>query len=135
MLRVLVVDDKFSNRQLLVAFLANKAVCDAAVNGHEAFEAYQLSVENNKPYDVILLDIEMPEMNGLEFLDALREDEKKRGVILGEGVPIIMVTAHEESFMKAFNDGCDDYIIKPIDPQLLFQKIGKLLSERRRPGT
>jgi CheY-like chemotaxis protein len=46
-----------------------------------------------------------------------------------------MVTAHEELFMKAFNDGCDDYILKPIDPPVLFQKIEKVLAQRKRKSS
>lgn len=131
MLRVLIVDDNFANRQFLFELLGDRATCHAAVNGKEAVEAFKASVENDKPYDLILLDIAMPEMNGIEFLHAVRSDEERRGVILGEGVPIIMVTAHEEPFMKAFNLGCDDYVLKPIDPEELFRKIDELVARKK----
>ena len=130
--RVLVVDDNFTNRQLMMAFLSGKFECDVAVNGLEAAEAFHLSLENNKPYDIILLDIMMPEVDGIECLRAIRDEEKKRGIALGEGVPVIMVTAYEAPFMKAFHGGVDDYILKPVDPAVLFQKINKLLAGRQK---
>jgi len=132
MQKVLVVDDNFTNRQLLIELLVGKFRCDVAVNGLEAEEAYHLSLENNKPYSLILLDIMMPEVDGLECLRAIRREEKKRGIPLGEGVGILMVTAHETMFMKAFQEGCDDYILKPIDPEILFKKIDKILDSNGR---
>ena len=135
MQRALVVDDNFANRQLLIELLNGKFICDVAVNGLEAEEAYHMSVENDKFYDLILLDVAMPEVDGLDCLRAIRVEEKKRNITLGDGVAIIMVTAHEEMFMKAFREGCDDYILKPIDPPVLFQKIEKLLEGRKRKGS
>ena len=130
--KVLVVDDNFTNRLLLIEFLAGKFTCDVAVNGLEAAEAFHLSLETQKPYSLILLDIMMPDVDGIECLKGIREEEKRRGIVLGEGVPILMVTAHESMFMKAFREGCDDYITKPVDPELLFQKIDKLIESRGR---
>ena len=135
MKRALVVDDNFTNRQLLIELLTDKFVCDVAVNGLEAAEAFHVSLENNKPYDIILLDIMMPDVDGIECLYSIREEEKKRDTALGDGVPVLMVTAHESMFMKAFHEGCDDYILKPIDPVLLFQKIDKLLAGRNRKSS
>ncbi|MBF0503652.1 MAG: response regulator [Candidatus Omnitrophica bacterium] len=131
MWRALVVDDNSANRQLIVEVLAQKAVCEIAVNGREAKEKYHLSLQNNTPYDLILLDIAMPVIDGLEFLREARKDEHKRGIALGDGVPVIMVTAHKAMFMQALQDGCDDYILKPIDPGVLIQKIEKLLEGRK----
>ncbi|OGX31002.1 MAG: hypothetical protein A2787_02685 [Omnitrophica WOR_2 bacterium RIFCSPHIGHO2_01_FULL_48_9] len=88
----------------------------------EAVNAYNLSIKKN-PYNLILLDIEMPGINGLEILKKIRESEKTAGIRLGEGVPIIIVTAYEKRFLEAFNYGCDDYVLKPIDPDILVKKI------------
>ena len=130
MWKVLIVDDVFVNRQLLVEILNDIAKCDVAANGKEAIEALNYARESD-PYDLILLDIAMPEISGLEFLELLRENEKKAGISLGDGVPVIMVTAHKESFIKAFNDGCDDYILKPIDPDILVKKVKTILGEKK----
>ena len=132
MWKILVVDDNFANRQLLIELLADQAKCDVAANGNEAIDAYNVSIEHKQPYDLILLDIAMPEVNGLEFLKMVRDGEKRAGILLAEGIPIIMVTAFKEPFMDAFNKGCDDYVMKPIDPDDLIQKIEKKLAAREK---
>jgi len=122
MKKILIVDDAFANRQLLLEILNGVAHCDVAANGKEAIEAVNYA-KDKEPYDLILLDIAMPEVSGLEFLHILRENENKSGVELGDGIPVIMVTAHKEPFIEAFNEGCDDYILKPINADKLLQKI------------
>jgi two-component system chemotaxis response regulator CheY len=128
MWKILVVDDNFANRQLIIEILADLAKCDVAMDGREAIEAYNLSLIKN-PYDLILLDIAMPEINGIEFLTMVRDNEKKAGIPLGDGIPIIMVTAHKEPFMESFNKGCDDYLLKPIDQDALISKIREKLEK------
>lgn len=121
MWKILVVDDNFANRQLLIEILRDYANCDIAVDGKEGWEAYQRSVSENSPYDVILLDIEMPELNGLQVLSMIREHEKKTGA--AKKLPIIMVTAHSKPFNDAFDRGCDDYILKPVNTAQFLVKI------------
>jgi CheY-like chemotaxis protein len=125
--KILIVDDNFENRQLLAEILREVAVCDFAATGKEAIEAYNLSLQKGNTYSLILLDIELPEVNGLEILNKIREGEKQAGIQLGDGIPIIIVTAYEKRFLEAFNKGCDDYILKPIDTNVLLTKIATLL--------
>lgn len=127
--RILVVDDNFENRMLLAEILREIAVCDFAATGKEAIEAYNMSIQRQEPYSLILLDIELPEVNGLEILHRIRESEKSAGISLGDGVPIIIVTAYKKRFVEAFNKGCDDYILKPIDTDVLLSKIAAILEK------
>jgi len=127
--KILIVDDNFENRMLLAEILREIAVCDFAATGKEAIEAYNLSTQKNEAYSLILLDIELPEVNGLDILQKIRESEKTVGVALGDGVPIIIVTAYEKRFVEAFNKGCDDYILKPIDTDVLLAKIAAILEK------
>ena len=131
MWKLLVVDDDFANRQLIIDMLEGRAQCDVAVNGKEAVEAYNISVETQNRYQLILLDIAMPEMDGLQFLEIVREHEKKAGIQIGQGIPIIMVTAYKQPFLEAFNLGCDDYILKPVNPDELITKITKKLDKEK----
>ncbi|MFA6378520.1 MAG: response regulator [Candidatus Omnitrophota bacterium] len=128
MWKILVVDDNYENRELIAEILRDVAHCDVASNGKEAIDSYNASLQEN-PYDLILLDIEMPEINGLELLRKIRQSEEAADIPLGEGVAIIMVTAHKKPFLDAFYQGCNDYLIKPIDPQKLIQKIEKKLGK------
>ena len=130
MWRILVVDDNFANRSLLIDLLREYADCTPAVNGRQAFEAYKQSLEQDKPFDLILLDIAMPEVDGLQFLSMVREVEGKAGVSKGKGIPVIIVTAFEQPFLHALNCGCDDYMLKPVDPNKLLGKIKQLIGPR-----
>ena len=130
MWRILVVDDNEDNRALILAIVAERAECETASCGREAWEAFQKSYHDRKPYDVILLDVAMPDMDGLEVLQKIRDFEKAHDILLGKGVPIIMVTAHSTSFMKSFNRGCDDFILKPIDADELIKKIESKIPAR-----
>jgi two-component system chemotaxis response regulator CheY len=127
--RILIVDDNFENRQLLAEILREVAECDFAATGKEAIDAYNLSLQKHDPYSLILLDIELPGMNGLEILEKIRESEKNAGIPLGEGITIIIVTAYEKRFLEAFNRGCDDYILKPIDTTILLNKIAEKIAK------
>ncbi len=128
MWKILVVDDNLENRELLVEILREVAACDVATDGKGAIEQYTNALKE-KSYDLILLDIEMPEIDGLEILRNIRENEKEAGIALGEGIPIIMVTAHRKPFLNAFYQGCNDYILKPIDADKLIKKIEQKLQK------
>ena len=132
---ILIVDDNFENRQLLAEILREVAACDFAASGKEAIEAYNLSLQKKELYSLILLDIELPEVNGLEILEKIRESEKKVGIPFGDGIPIMIITAYEKKFLEAFNKGCDDYILKPIDTALLMTKIAKILEKSEEEQT
>ena len=107
-LRVLLAEDNLVNRQLVVRLLEKRGHrVDTAENGREACEAF-----HRQSYDVILMDVQMPEMTGIEATAAIREAE--RGT--GQHIPIIAMTAHamngdRERFLTS---GMDGYISKPI---------------------
>ena len=127
MWKVLVVDDNKNNCDLLVSTLDGLGVCDVCENGEEGLAAYKKSIEEKSPYDVILLDVAMPGIDGIEVLKLIRNKEEERGVSEGKGVPIFMVTAHKEPFMDAFNIGCTEYILKPIEPDKVILKLKEKL--------
>jgi CheY-like chemotaxis protein len=130
MWKILVIDDNAANREFLVELLRDYAHCDTSVNGKEGYDAYERSVNAKAPYDVILSDIAMPEMDGLQLLSRIRDRERAVGVKPVDGVPIIMVTAFREPFMDAFKRGCDDYILKPVNAAQLLVKIKAKVSWR-----
>lgn len=129
MWKVLVVDDVANNRKLLVEILADRAICETAVDGKDALEVYRHSLKT-QPFDFILLDIALPDMDGVAVLRTIRDIEESNGIPLGEGIPIIMVTAHKEPFMSSFKQGADEYILKPVDPDKLIAKIEKLIRKK-----
>ncbi len=125
-MRFLIVDDEANNRILLERILSPYSECDMAVNGVEAMEAYFLAFDEGKPYDLICLDIMMPEMDGLEVLKTIRKKEKEMGFSSLEEVKIIMITGLDtpKDVLDAyFRGGCTDYLVKPLDSNKLLDLI------------
>jgi two-component system, chemotaxis family, chemotaxis protein CheY len=127
-MKCLIVEDDFTARKLLQAYLRKYADCDVAVNGKEAVSMFSDALGNNQPYDLICMDISMPEMNGQEAMKQIRQLEEKRDITLGDGVKIIMTTAFndKDNIMAAFRAGCESYLVKPVSQKKLFAEIEKL---------
>ncbi|MEI6703334.1 MAG: response regulator [Deltaproteobacteria bacterium] len=112
-MKALIVEDDFVSRKVLLAYLRTFGECDVATTGCEALEAFLIAHEANSPYDLITLDIMMPEMNGQEALNRIRQIESESGYT---GAKIIMTTALRDSqnVMTAFKNQCEGYLVKPI---------------------
>ena len=119
----LVVDDNKVNRMLLTHSLEQLGhTIDTAENGQEALEKLRAT-----EYDLMLLDIEMPVMNGYQTLEACRQD-----VTLRE-VPVIMTSSLDEldSVVKCIEMGAEDYLTKPLNPILLRARVTASLEKKR----
>lgn len=127
-MRSLIVDDDFFSRRILQAILSEYGECHVAVNGQETIYAFKQSLAEEKTYDVILLDIMMPEMDGQEVLKELRTIEKNKGIYGDKSVKIIMVTALDDSenIKTAFREQCESYLIKPIHKSKLLKNLAEL---------
>ena len=127
-MRTLIVEDKFISRCILQRLLSSYGICDIAVNGKEALEAFFLGWEEEMPYDLICLDICMPEMNGQEALKAIRRFEAENGIGGTKGVKVIMTTAATDpsQILSAFNTGCEAYLIKPVERENLLRHLQSL---------
>lgn len=115
---ILLVDDDQTNIVLLKKRLQKDYKILNAPSGEEAFEIFC-----KEKLDLIILDLMLPGINGLEVLDKIREHEKDNGIDFGYGTPIIMLTASKESWMDGFTKGCNDYLVKPVDIDILLEKI------------
>lgn len=127
-MKTLIVEDDFSSRVLLQEYLKNHGTHHLASNGKEALEAFQLSLDAGEPYDLICMDILMPEMDGQEALKKIRTLEKDSGIRSTDGVKIIMTTALKElsSVKKAYYELCDSYLVKPFRREQLEEELRKL---------
>lgn len=118
MKKVLVVEDVDFNRDLLVQLLEDKYQVIEAVNGQEGVEL----AERERPA-LILMDLSLPLMDGWEATKRLKANNELRSI------PVIALTAHAMvgDQEKALAAGCDDYLVKPLDDDILMAKIQKYL--------
>ena len=124
-LRVLVADDNHINQKVTASLLENMGHrADVVGNGKEAIEAFRIV-----PYDVILMDVQMPEMDGFEASRQIRALEEKTG----RHTPVIAITAYarNEDRESCIAAGMDDYISKPIKPQELKAAIAHRVTRAR----
>ncbi len=123
-MRFLVVEDDFTSRKLLQKILAPYGEVDVAVNGQESLDAFTAALEEGNPYELVCMDIMMPEMDGQEALKKIREVEKQRGIPGSQEVKVIMTTALDDpkNVVEAYyKGGATSYVPKPIDRQLFLQ--------------
>jgi len=123
MKKILLVDDEPQILELFSTLLRDagyRAV--TAANGAEALGLY-LYACFHEPFDLMILDVSMPRIDGLQVLETVRKDEAARGIACAEGMPIIILTAYKSTCMLSFNLGCDDYVLKPVQPEILLDNI------------
>nr|MEE4267848.1 response regulator [Candidatus Krumholzibacteria bacterium] len=127
-MRILVVEDDFISRRLLCRFLEGFGECDVAINGQEALTAVEHAIVADEHYDLICLDIMMPEMDGHESLKRIRELEAKNGTPVGQGARIVMTTSLEDhkNIRSAFSSSADGYVVKPVDKKKLISTLKDL---------
>jgi CheY-like chemotaxis protein len=120
--RVLLADDNAVNRKLALHILEKRqCVVETASSGRDVLRAL-----DKQAFDIVLMDVQMPEMDGLETTAAIRKEEKSTG----KHVPIVAVTAHamKGDRERCLASGMDGYIAKPIQARELFAEIERLLS-------
>jgi len=128
-MRILVVEDDFTSRKILQKILGPYGEVDIAVNGVEALQAFTASLNDANPYDLICMDIMMPEMDGQTALKKIRAMEKDRGIPPAKEVKIIMTTALDDpkNVVEAYyKGGATSYVPKPIDKHMLLHLLKNL---------
>ncbi len=127
-MRTLIVEDDFTSRVLLQTFLSQYGECHIAVNGKEAVTAFHDAQASGKNYDLICMDIMMPEMDGQTAVREIRAIEHAGGKLSTFGVKIIMTTALDDpnNVFRSFEALCDAYLFKPIDTRKLLGHIKDL---------
>jgi len=123
-LAILVAEDNAVNQTVAVALLESRGHrVTVASNGKEAVDAFKKG-----DFDLILMDVQMPEMNGFEATRAIRNLER------GRRIPIVAMTAHamKGDREKCLDAGMDDYVSKPINPDVLYRVIDRVAPKPRR---
>ncbi|MFZ5426363.1 MAG: response regulator [Thermodesulfobacteriota bacterium] len=128
-MKALVVEDDFASRKLLQKILSPYGEIDIAVNGLEAIEAFTRALDEGVPYDLVCMDIMMPEMDGQAALKRIRAIERERSIPPVNEAKVIMTTALDDpkNVVEAYyKGGATSYVPKPIDKQMLLHLLKNL---------
>ena len=125
-MRSLVAEDDKTSRTILRHFLSQFGECDVVEDGRQAVEATHKARQQRKGYDLVCMDLRMPEMNGHEAIREIRRQEATAGVL--RTTKIIVTTAHSdmESITQALLGKCNSYLVKPIDTRKLLSELQEL---------
>lgn len=121
-MKCLIVEDDRISSQVLEDMMSRYGSCDAVADGKEARALFRQALESGAPYDLVLMDIMIPEVDGLQSVLAMRNDEALMNVPAKRKVKIIMTTALTDprTIMKAlYESDANSYLIKPIMLQQL----------------
>ena len=124
--RLLVVEDNSVNQRVILGILRKLGLrAEAVTNGQEAIDALEVI-----PYDLVLMDVQMPIMDGLTATKIIRSGEVD---VLNKDIPIIALTAHsfKDEILKCIDAGMNDYLTKPIDTKKLLHVLYKWLPEKK----
>ncbi|HPG41417.1 MAG TPA: response regulator [bacterium] len=127
-MRILVVDDDYVSRTKLKSLLSAYGDCDAVPNGEMALEMFQKSHADAMPYNLITMDIEMPDLTGQEVVHRIRKWETDKKVKFSQQVKILMITIKNDvkDIMTSFSEGCEWYLTKPVTPDNLREALAKV---------
>ena len=127
-MKSLIVEDDFTSRLLLQEYLKVYGIPHIAVNGREAVEAVRLALEARDHYNLICLDIMMPEMDGQQALREIRALEEASGVAPATAAKIVMTTTlgDHDNVAQAVHSKCNGFLVKPIERRKLVRELLRL---------
>jgi putative nucleotidyltransferase with HDIG domain len=127
-MKIMVVDDEMVSRTKLKLIMENFGECQEVDNGKDAVDLFDKAHQQGQPFDLIMLDIDMPEMDGVEVLSEMIEAEIKLEILKKHKAKILMVTSFtdKDRVVSCIQSGCDDYIAKPFDLNVIGKKLAKL---------
>jgi len=127
--RVLIVDDSRDQRYLIVQALEGRFVPDEAADGRQAVALYLAALKAGTPYDLVVMDILMPELNGHDALASIRRLELEHGLAEEARVPAVMLSSLDDpgNMMRAqFESGAQAYVTKPFTAAILLEALTSL---------
>lgn len=135
-MNILIVDDDYVSRTKMRTVLQDLGTCTDEESSLKALDVFKKALDTGKPFDLVTLDIQMPDLDGTEMLARLRETEKSRNIPQSARSRIFMVTAHshKDSLLTCFKAGCDGFIVKPFTRETILAKLEVLGLAPGNPG-
>jgi two-component system, chemotaxis family, chemotaxis protein CheY len=129
-MKILIAEDAPVNQLLLTTFMKSYGECKVASDGRAAVELFQESLrQDGQRFDLVCLDIMMPEMDGHAALELMRKMETEKGIAAADRVKVIMITALDDSenIMQALVKGqCEGYLTKPVSKVRMQEQLVEL---------
>lgn len=125
-MKILVVEDDFVSGKVIKKMMSSYGEVDIASYGEKGVELFEKALDEKKPYDVVCLDIMMPEMDGYEVLKRIRNLEDQRGILEGTKVIITSALGDFNNIKAAYREQCEYYLVKPIEKEKLEEVLIKL---------
>ena len=127
-MRVLIADDEKVCRIKLKLIMQNFGECESVDNGTDAVAMFQNAHHQGAPFSLIMLDLDMPDLDGLQVLSEILETETKLGVPKTKKAKVLMVSSStdKELVLRCIQSGCDDFIAKPFGINTVSKKLSKL---------
>ena len=136
-MRILIVEDELVSRTKLELIMDSFGDCQTLDRGDDALAAILEAQRENDPFDLIMLDINLPGMDGIQLLSAIRNAEKELNIENRREAKILMTIAYRDKdrIVASVQSGCDDYIGKPFNLDLIRDKLDKLGIKERNHAT
>lgn len=127
-LKILIVDDASVSRKVMLKTLSLIGECVETKSGKKAISIFNKAYEEKKPFSLIILDISMPDIDGISVLRIIRKQEKQMKISKSKQIKIIMVSANarKADIKKCISLGCNSYISKPFKKEKLFKEFERL---------
>lgn len=128
-MKILIVDDSASTRGLVASYLDPFGTVDHAADGKEAVEMFERALREHKPYDLVVMDLIMPVMNGIEAMRAIRDMEHTLGlteITRSKIVTLSSLTDSEPMLTAQLECEADTYITKPFEKEVLMEALVNL---------
>ncbi len=122
-LRILIIDDEIAALAKMQIMLSPFGECELADCGKQALDMIKKSVMNNNYYDLITIDIELPDINGIELLDMIKAYEKQFSATSIKF--IVSASGTTENVINALARNCNDFLVKPVKKDVLKEKLLK----------
>lgn len=127
-MRILVVDDDMVSRKKMEKILQEFGDCFLAECGLDAIAVFKEAWSRDIPFDLILLDIGMPDISGIDVLKQIRQIESEKAITKDKASRVMMVTSHADQDMVvgSMQAGCNNYIVKPFERERVVEKLEDL---------